>query len=376
MAYFGIIFMTVYGGANVYIAIRLFQWLRILFPGMNGAVYICIYVLIAVTLVVGFLPAPSGIKSAANLIGSYWMGVYIYLLIFLVAADVLVFAGRLAKLIPYPAPRVVLVYKTPIALLLTIVVIGYGLLNAAHIRHASYELRLGEKAPPGALNIVLISDLHLGAINSERNLARVVREINSLTPDVVCIAGDIFNGDINSLSDPSGTMELLKSIETRYGVYASPGNHDAGNTFSQMIDFLTRSNITLLCDDSVIIDGRVLLVGRIDPSPIGGFGGRRRSEISEVLPQTYTDLPVVVMDHNPSGIGQYGSETDLILSGHTHRGQLFPANLITRAMFTVHYGHYQKNADSPHVIVTSGAGVWGPPMRVGSSNEVVSITLI
>jgi predicted MPP superfamily phosphohydrolase len=81
------------------------------------------------------------------------------------------------------------------------------------------------------------------------------------------------------------------------------------------------------------------------------------------------------MDHNPSNLGQYGNEIDLILSGHTHRGQMFPANLVTKAMYVTHYGRYQKDDNSPHVIVTSGAGIWGMPMRIGSNNEIVMITL-
>jgi hypothetical protein len=86
-------------------------------------------------------------------------------------------------------------------------------------------------------------------------------------------------------------------------------------------------------------------------------------------------MPVIVMEHNPAHIGEYGKEVDLILAGHTHKGQAFPGSLVTRAMYTVDYGYYQKDTDSPHVIVTSGAGTWGTPMRVGTNNEIVSIVL-
>jgi len=87
------------------------------------------------------------------------------------------------------------------------------------------------------------------------------------------------------------------------------------------------------------------------------------------------NMPLVVIDHTPSNIEQYGSEIDLVLAGHTHRGQIFPFNLMTKAIFTVDYGHYQKDTDSPHFIVTSGVGTWGMPMRVGTNNEIVSILL-
>ena len=100
-----------------------------------------------------------------------------------------------------------------------------------------------------------------------------------------------------------------------------------------------------------------------------------RCDFADILGEINGDLPIIVMDHNPSNIKEYGKEVDLILSGHTHKGQIFPANLITNLMFTVDYGHFQKNADSPHVIVTSGASTWGMPMRIGTHNEVVSIML-
>lgn len=86
-------------------------------------------------------------------------------------------------------------------------------------------------------------------------------------------------------------------------------------------------------------------------------------------------MPIVVMEHTPANIEQYGSEIDLVLAGHTHKGQIVPFNLATKAIFTVDYGHYQKDADSPHVIVTSGVSTWSMPMRIGSNNEIVSILL-
>ena len=142
-----------------------------------------------------------------------------------------------------------------------------------------------------------------------------------------------------------------------------------------MITFLERSNIKLLNDEYEIIDERLVLLGRVDPSPIGGFDELKRKDVTEIIASLDANMPIVVMDHTPSNIEQYGEEVDLVLAGHTHRGQIFPGNLITNAVFEVDYGHYQKDAASPHVIVTSGVGTWGMPMRVGSNNEIVSINL-
>jgi predicted MPP superfamily phosphohydrolase len=86
-------------------------------------------------------------------------------------------------------------------------------------------------------------------------------------------------------------------------------------------------------------------------------------------------MPIVVMDHDPSNIKQYDNKVDLLLFGHTHKGQIFPANLITNAMYVADYGHYQKDNDSPHIVVTSGVSTWGPPMRIGTNNEIAVIIL-
>ena len=87
------------------------------------------------------------------------------------------------------------------------------------------------------------------------------------------------------------------------------------------------------------------------------------------------ELPRVVLDHKPENIGEYHKSTDLILCGHTHRGQFFPGNLINEVSMDVNYGYYRKNAESPQAVVTSGAGTWGPPMRVGTDNEVAVIRI-
>ena len=228
----------------------------------------------------------------------------------------------------------------------------------------------------GELKIVLISDLHLGSIRSEKLLHDIVHGINNLKPDIVCMAGDIFNDNYNLIRNPDRAEELFRSIKATYGVYAVLGNHDGGKTLDEMIGFLERSNVKLLNDEYVVIDERLVLVGRLDPSPIGGYGElSRKKDISEILTSLDINMPIIVMDHTPSNTQQYGREIDLVLSGHTHKGQLFPFNFITNAIFTVDYGHYQRDADSPHFIVTSGVSTWGPPMRVGTNNEIVSILL-
>ncbi|QCR31943.1 metallophosphoesterase [Lysinibacillus sp. SGAir0095] len=365
--------LTFYGGTSFYIGRKIYQWLKLLIPHINGTTYVVIYGFFALSLIMVFLPLPTAIKGLMSWIGSYWMGILIYLLLFFLVADLVIWLLSILKIIPTPISPNIHFSAGLAAILLTISFVSYGIYNANRIKNVSYDIEMEENA--AGMKIVLVSDLHLGAVNSEKRLENVVENINNLEPDLVCIAGDIFNDDFNTLKNPEKAIDLLKSIKSEYGVYGSLGNHDGGKTFNQMIKFLEKSEIRLLNDEYVVIDERLVLFGRVDPSPIGGFGGMERKEITEILASLDTTLPIVVMDHTPTNLEQYGDEIDLILAGHTHRGQIFPGNLITNAIFDVDYGHYQKDADSPQVIVTSGAGTWGMPMRVGSNNEVVSINL-
>jgi hypothetical protein len=367
--------LTFYGGSNFYIGRKIFQWMKFLFPRINGTIYAVIYGVFALSLVMSFLPLPAIIKGVMSWVGSYWMGILIYLFIFFLLADLLILIGSKLKVIPTPIPQNIPFFASLAAILLTVSFVSYGIYNANQIKHVSYDVQTKETTLSDGMKIILISDLHLGAVNSEKRLESIVQKINKLKPDLVCIAGDIFNDDYNALQDPERAISLLKSITAKYGVYGSLGNHDGGKTFGDMITFLERSNIKLLNDDYQIIDERLVLFGRVDPSPIGGFDELKRKDVTEIIASLDASMPIVVMDHTPSNIEQYGEEVDLVLAGHTHRGQIFPGNLITNAVFEVDYGQYQKDANSPHVIVTSGVGTWGMPMRVGSNNEIVSINL-
>jgi predicted MPP superfamily phosphohydrolase len=366
-----LIMLSFYGGTNFYIARRLFQWISLISPHINVKVYAGIYLFAALSMIIGFLPIPLAVKSFLNRIGSHWMGIFVYLLLLFLAADLALLLVK--PILPGPLPQNIRFIAGLVVVLTTAALVIYGKFNANQIQYVSYDVQT--KKPPGGLKIILISDLHLGTGNTEKNLPGIVQGINNLKPDIVCIAGDIFNDDYNAIRKPDEAGRLLRNIESKYGVYACLGNHDGGKTFDEMISFLEQSNITLLNDEYKIIDDRVVLIGRIDSRPIGNIGGLKRKEIADILASIESNLPVVVLDHDPSNIRQYGKGVDVLLFGHTHGGQIFPGNLITRAMYTVDYGYFQEDADSPHIIVSSGVSTWGPPLRIGTYNEIASIIL-
>lgn len=364
------------GGMVFYLAHRLYRGLTSFFPSVRlWAVLIAVGALVLL-LVLSFaralLPFPEALKRVLGVAGGYGMGVALYLLLFTVAADLLLLAPRLCRLAfttHHLSNGIVLLC----VLSLTAATCIYGFVHVRQIEHVSYEIELTGKQDISDLNVVMISDLHLGAIGSEGRLQAVVAEINAAQPDVVCIAGDFFDTDFTAIQDPDAALEMLRKIRSTYGVYACLGNHDGGKTLSQMTDFFKQANIHLLNDSYTVIDGRLVLIGRLDASAIGGYSDQSRKPLAEFFVQEDPTMPVIVLDHNPIHIDEYGTEADLILCGHTHKGQVFPGNLITGFLYTVDHGYYQKDAQGPQAIVSSGVGAWGMPMRVGTNCEVVTV---
>ena len=360
--------------AHYYIARRWYTALSVRYPRLHRRHFVLGLMTPAVLLVLGFtrsmLPLPTWLKEGLGLVFAYWLGVFIYLLLFTLLAELVLLAVRLCKAQRYTAIRLVAMVLAAVLGLSTAL---YGFVHAGQIELRPYEVELDTAVDLSGLKVVLVTDLHLGAVGSESRLEMVVEEINRQKPDVVCIAGDFFDSDFAAISDPQRVAELWQSEDSTYCVYACPGNHDAGKTAAQMAAYWSRCGITLLNEAYTVIDNRLVLVGRADASPIGRAQGRERASMSTI----YTgdgDLPVVVMDHNPSHIDEYDGIADLILCGHTHQGQVFPAMLVTDTLYEVDYGYYRRDAAAPQVIVSSGAGSWGMPMRVGTDHEIVCIT--
>ena len=373
---FMIAILCMFCGVGCYVAHRLRQGIALFLPAVRfWEVLVAVGILILI-LILSFMraltPFPKEVKHILGVAGGYCMGISLYLLLFMAAADILLFIPRIIKL-PFTSHHMFNGLVTLCVVALTAVTCIYGFVHAKHIKHVSYEIELQGKQDVSDINIAMISDLHLGAIGSEKQLKKIVAQINETNPDVVCIAGDFFDTDFDAIQEPDIALEELRNIKATYGVYACLGNHDGGKTFDQMVDFLEKANICILEDDYKIIDDRLILIGRLNASAIGGYGGKQRKQLSDFFVRENQSLPVVVLDHDPANINEYGDQADLILCGHTHDGHVFPGNLIAKRMYDVSYGYYQKDEQNPQVIVSSGVGIWGMPMRVGTNCEIVTV---
>ncbi|MDR1943767.1 MAG: metallophosphoesterase, partial [Synergistaceae bacterium] len=236
---------------------------------------------------------------------------------------------------------------------------------------------------PGAspIKIAVISDLHLGRFVGPGHLKRVADLVNSRSPDIVLIAGDTIDdaGFLKNKRRKEMTASIFESLKPRLGVWAVPGNHDYYAGIEDSVSFLQSCDVKVLSDEWAAPGWEMLLIGRDDPA--GGRYGRERTSLRSIISNAKTTLgpaaehlPIVVLDHQPHNLEESRSEgVALQISGHTHRGQLFPVNFIVAWLFEKHYGPYKKG--DTNYYISSGAGTWGPPIRTIGRPEVVFVSL-
>jgi len=382
----GGITLIIYTGLNIYTGWRLFAFTRLFLPSLRAFVFWPLYVLVShgfIVLSVLRLMRPRFMLQ----VEMYWFPFFVYLLLFLLVFDLAGLAASLAsrgRLHIMPA-------GAGAALCFSLVILVYGSFHARNIYTTRYKLDFPEKSGMENFRIVLVSDIHIGSTVGKAWLARMVDRINDASPDMVCIAGDIFDGGLEGVKDPAGIAAELRRITAPLGRYACLGNHDVDRSTRStggIIRFLKEAGITPLADEIVPAGKSGMYVsGRRDVRPIG-MESRRLSvkELAAVIETTIIGNAaseasanfVILLDHQPTELPRAAEAgIDLVLCGHTHRGQFFPGNLITRRIFKGYggtdYGYWQGG--TTRAVISSGAGVWGPPLRVGTNSEIAVLDL-
>ena len=382
-----------------YILFRTIHWIQVLHSIFQN-VWVCrgiglIYFFVVFSILIAFMAPASGFRRFMKLLSNYWLGVLVYTIMTVGIAD------GLRLLIKYPLKNVAFpgrellfsnvgtaVVGAVCAVIITTVSI-YGMINAGNIQTTKYDISIDKKAGKlDSLNVVLIADLHLGYNIGCRHMEKMVDKINAQNPDLVVVAGDIFDNEYEALENPDRLAAILRGIQSKYGVYACYGNHDiqekilAGLTFGgkekkessvKMDEFLEKSGITLLRDEYVLIDDSFYLYGRPDYERPGRGIDERKSP-QEITEDLDLSLPVLVIDHEPRELQELADAgVDADLCGHTHDGQLFPGNLTIKLMWENACGYLKKG--NMHSIVTSGVGLFGPNMRVGTKSEICDIMM-
>lgn len=255
-------------------------------------------------------------------------------------------------------------YLIPLAL--GVAVSGYGFAHAQKVYTKAYTLAV--QGGKRKLTAALISDIHAGSYVNRKQLHKIVDAVNGLEPDLVLMAGDTFDQDAFGHCDMEGVREELLRLRPKGQVYAVLGNHDPKSTDPEVRAYFASAGIRLLVDACAETEDFVL-AGRDDI-----LGNPERRSLQDLLSGVDTKKPVLVIDHNPLGIDEgIQAGAALVVCGHTHKGQFFPATYFTRWAYGDRgfYGHTQTG--STHSVVSSGAGYFQLPVRIGTNSEVVAL---
>lgn len=350
--------MLTMGSAALVTAYVIIRWIHLYLPWFPGILFWPFWILPPVAFAIcGSLPRGK-FKSWCRRIGEGWFGLAMYPLMLTSLAVVLaiicrIFGGKLP-----------LGITGWVILLISAGVYPIGIPRATKPRLTRYRIRVkGLKEP---LRIALISDLHLGFYTPEYTPGRIRDMVNSLNPDMVLVAGDTFDEDISGLKNPDAAAEALAGMESRFGTFACEGNHDRIAPGPEMEEFFQKAGFRMLRDQFEELE-LITLVGRLD------YRGHR-TDIKTLLRDIPRHKPILVLDHNPrQGRDVLNAGADVVVSGHTHAGQTFPGNLLQKTFPWNTYGCIGECGG--HTVVTSGAGVWGFPMRIGTFSEVVCLEL-
>ncbi|AGA57739.1 putative phosphohydrolase [Thermobacillus composti KWC4] len=364
--------LILYIGLNVYIGWNLRMFLEWLAGPIPGAVFWIPFLLVAFGFPIGRIGRGAGpVLRLLKVAGAYYFALFEYGCLLLPPADI---AGWLLREAGYGASIHIGVPGAAVAMVLLVLFIT-GSINAWSPVVREYRLEVPKDAGGlGSLRILAASDLHLGNIVGNRHLRRLIGAAEARKPDLILLAGDVIDDDIEPFIR-NRMDETLGRLKAPYGIYAVLGNHEYyGGQIEAYVRRAADAGIRVLRDETVTIDGCFQIAGRKDKTAEGA-GPDGRLPVSRLLEPLDPKLPILLMDHQPLALGEAAQAgADLLLSGHTHRGQFAPNHLVTRRLFELDWGY--KRIGGMHALVSSGFGTWGPAIRLASRSELLDITLV
>lgn len=371
MYLFLVIFFTFYGLLNLYFLLKINRFLE-----LRGASF---FLLIFIILMFTVMPVVTRIiekKELFNIaritayMGYFWM-VYIFLFFVIsIVVDIffLIFLKGATRTSSIPLLS---------SLLLSCLLIVYGFFEATAVKVEVLKIKTN-KLPSSvdSLKIAQISDLHLGLIIREKRVEKVINIVRDLTPDIVVVTGDMVDGQINDILKHT---DLFNNLRPPLGKFAVTGNHEYYAGIKKATEFIERSGFKILRNETIAIEDIINIAGIDD----GSLQKER-----EVLTNAKSELFTLFLKHRPLINEDSLEHFDLQLSGHTHKGQIFPFYYITKLAFPLNSGLYgfkdgkafpikshEVQGEQPLLYVSKGAGTWGPPVRIFAQPEVTLIIL-
>ena len=264
-----------------------------------------------------------------------------------------------------------------------------GIFHSSDLTVRKYNIQVAKDGGNrDRLRVVLLADLHMGYSVGERRIENMVRLVNEQDADIILIAGDIFDNTVEGIDRPEAVKASLSSLKSKLGVYACWGNHDVEERLfsgfstkrieqtarsEEMEQFVSDCGITMLSDEVRFIDDSFYVIGRKDYENAGD-GTKNRASLESLTDGLDARRMVISLEHEPRFLQENADAgVDVMLCGHTHDGQFFPLNIAIRSVWENPSGLLKK--DDMYSIVTSGVGIYGPDMRVGTDADITVVEI-
>lgn len=375
MRLFLIMFLSIYGAAHAYLLLRL-KWA---FPGMRAGWSVAIswcLLMMAAPIVTRLLEREGSITSATAVawVGYLWMGFLFLFIASSLALELLRLLRWLAHFFVSITSPALLSHR-PFFLFCffsAALITWYGYFEASQLTVEQTTLTTA-KLPKGSkpLRIVQISDLHIGLLVCSPQVEKLVARIQQLEPDLVVATGDIVDGHICHFD---GVSQLFRDLQPPSGMFAVLGNHEYYAGAAPSHTFLEHAGFRILQGQAAQITDQLVVAGVDDPAATR-FNLQPQGDEQQLLRSIPPDRFVLLLKHRPVVDPASTGLFDLQLSGHVHKGQIFPFNLLTWLAFPVRAGMNQL-ANGSALYVNRGTGTWGPPIRFLAPPELTVIDLV
>ena len=369
LIFFSVVFI-IYAAANTFLFIKgMVAFNNIIGEGL----YAIIFIILALTFLAGKIlerRSSSVLIDILNITGGFWLSFMLYSVLLIILADIS--RGILLAFDIIESGNAEIVRKSSymLAFMISLVLIIIGFSNTIFTAIRTYKIEIPKTVSLKELRIAAVSDIHLGSVIRRRSMKILSEKLKKISPDIILFLGDIVDGEINPVLRDD-LLEALILPESAKHVYAITGNHEYIGGFTKAVDYIESKGIRVLIDEAIEPEDGILLIGRKDRDA-KRYTGEDRKKVEELLENIDSRKAIICLDHQPPfRNGKTEKGFDLVLSGHTHNGQMWPLNYLTSKIYKIKYGH--ALIDGCNYIVSSGFGSWGPRVRLGSRSEVLDI---
>jgi len=375
MTLFLLIYFSIYGGVHLYAFLKLKRGFALELPAyLILGIFMILMVVAPIVVRISERHGHESLARGLAYIGFTWMGlifIFISASFFFDIYRLLHFLARMLTQRPLANFTLSLRNFCTLAILFSFAVVIYGYFEALHIRTEHVTVKTNKMPEEiGRVRVVQISDVHLGLIVGKSRLKRILRQVKNARPDILVSTGDLVDGQMDDLEM---LTNMFQSIPTTYGKFAITGNHEFYAGIDRALAFTEKAGFTMLRGEGITVSNFLNVVGVDDPA-----GKRYGSDLAASEKALLEKMPrekfTLFLKHQPVINSESLGMFDLQLSGHTHKGQIFPFNLVTKLFYRMHTGLSKVNGNAL-LYVSRGSGTWGPPVRFLSPPEVTVIDI-